>query len=115
MTKGELMVAFGISGLALTFIILIITISISNKRERKALAAAEKGEPVLDQDATEAKLDITEVNATGLKNTDVIDKKPQQKKVKGVVETDILDREKIETSLMETAVIKDAPDKTDIM
>jgi type II secretory pathway pseudopilin PulG len=87
MTRGEIMVALGIVGLALTFIIFLISSIVLHRRERKLQAELERNELALVQG----------VNANEAS------------------ETELLDREKIETELMETAVLKDTLKKTDIL
>ena len=72
MTKGEMMVALGIGGLALTFIISIIVSVVLHRKEKRALAEMERVEAALAH--------LTQINSA--------------------LKTEVLDRRKAETEIL---------------
>lgn len=87
MTKGEMMVALGIGGLVLTFVITIISSAILRKKEKRALAEQERMEAEATQEARQS----------------------------GVSETALLDRGKAKTNFAETAVLKNNLKETEVL
>lgn len=87
MTKGEMMVALGIGGLVLTFVITIISSIILHRKEKMALAEQERREARAAQIARQ----------------------------EGVMETAPLDRGKAKTNFAETAALKNNLKETETL